>query len=134
MRCNLSMVLFWVFLFVLVFSGVSNAFSEQADITKTELATLLNEREYLKIELKDFKEKYNQLDQKYLDLEHKYQTLELESHRLKIESDLRTDSLMILKKETNFNFWKGFLSGSVAGFGLGFGTGNFTGIKIGVTL
>ena len=126
MKWNLSTVLFWVFLFALVFNGVSSVYSEQADITKAELMTLLDEREYFKEELANFKESFNLLDQKYMELDKKYQDSENELHKLKIESSLRIDSLTILKKEISLNYWKGFLTGSLAGFG----AGTYAGIKI----
>ena len=129
MRCQvlrgLSLVLFVVLLFV--FPLLLSA-EEMAVISRAELETLLNEREFLKSELKDYKEKFEQIDQKYLDLDLKYQTLGNELHRLKIESEIRIASLSDLKKTMIFNFWKGFLSG----FGFGFGTGGYAGIKIGI--
>jgi hypothetical protein len=124
-------IIFSGLVLVLLFVFSPLAFTEeQADITIPELTMLLNEREFFKTELSIFKKNYEALDLKYQNLEQKYQTLELESEKLKIESSLRTDSLQILKKETAFNFWRGFLSG----FGFGFAGGNYTGIKIGITL
>lgn len=124
---GLSLVLFVVLLFV--FPLLLSA-EEMAVISRAELETLLNEREFLKNELKDYKEKFEQQDQKYLDLGLKYQTLEDELHRLKIESDLRIASLNDLKKTTTWNNIKWFF----AGLGIGFAGGEAVGIKIGITL
>ena len=128
---GLSSVLFPVLLAVFLFSISSPVYSEEkADITKSELMTLLNEREFLKTELSNLSENYKMLDLKYLTLEEKYKTLELDLQKLKIESVLRMDSLTTLKKEIAWNDVKWLL----AGFGLGFAGGNYTGIKIGVTI
>lgn len=110
---------------------------EMAQITKSELKTLLDERTTLTNELKSFKESYNQLDQKYQDLnqkflqlDQKYQTLELESHKMKIESDLRIASLTSLQKKMISDYWEGFLIGNLTGFGIGFSTGGYLGVKL----
>ena len=131
MRCQdmqgLFLVLFVVLLFV--FPLLLSA-EEMAVISRAELETLLNEREFLKSELKDYKEKFEQQDRKYLDLGLKYQTLENELHRLKIESEIRIASLSDLKKTTTWNNIKWFL----AGLGIGFAGGEAVGIRIGITL
>ena len=124
---NKCYIILLVFVPVLLFSfsyGISA--EEKADITKAELMTLLDEREYFKEELANFKESFNLLDQKYMDLDKRYETSQLELHKLKIESSLRIDSLTILRKEISLNYWKGFLTGSLAGFG----AGTYAGIKI----
>ena len=119
-------LLFLVCVLVLLPVFLFSQSSEKADITKAELTTLLTERENSKkasiAQEANFQKILNQLEAEHQNdltkLENKYdQKIAL----LEIESDLRMDSLTILKKETAFNYWKGFLSGSIAGFGLGFG-------------
>ena len=123
---GLSLVLFLLLQSVFL-SGQSN---EKADITKAELMTILNEREFLISELKDFKENYSLLDLRYQALDQKYQDLENESHRQKIESNLRIASLNELKRTTIWDNVKWF----IAGLGVGFAGGEAVGIRIGVTL
>ena len=116
--------LFLVLFVALLFVSPCFIYSEEmAVITRGELETLLNEREFLKAELQDYKTKFQDLDGKYL-------TIKTELHRLKIESELRIASLNDLKKTTTWNNIKSF----IAGLGVGFAGGEAVGIKIGIAL
>lgn len=121
--------------FLLLLFCVSLSADEMADITKSELKTLLMERESFKEQLKTQDEDFlKTLDQ--LEIEHQNDLTALEMKYdqkialLMIQSEVRTASLNDLKSATTWNNVKWF----IAGLGLGFGTGNYTGFKIGVTI
>ena len=130
MKWNLSTVLFWVLFLAFLFIGLSPVYSEII-LTDEEWTTLLTERENFKTALTtqetNFQEILNQLE-----IEHQNDLTKLENKYdqkialLKIQSEVRTASLIRLKKETALNYWKGFLTGSLSGLGIG----TYLGLKI----
>ena len=135
MKCSgISLALVVALLFVFFFLISSPVYSEKV-LTDEEWTHFLNERESFKDRLKTQDENYlKTLDQ--LEKEHQNDLTQLENKYnqklalLRIESEIRTDSLTKLKKETAWNNVKWFL----AGLGVGFAGGEAVGIKIGITL